>query len=341
MGALEASYTLKLSENGDDVEGAGQITRECDLKHQILSASSSPDFWMKEFDEALQILEAPVADSIIGATNFLFKEVAKNYKVVFSGEGADELLGGYVHYALLRKIEFLEKFPFAARSILRAGMGIVWSIAKSISPYPGQFGILEREKLKRFLIEPDPKLAYHELVSLFHYKNNLDFNGPTRLSLRGAQQFDLIHWLPNYTLRRVDFISASYGLEVRVPYLDHRLVELVLSSPSRYLMGRHGDKSPLREAHYKNYSKQMIWKNPKTPFLISAKDTNSSLMRDAMIANLENPADPTGTIRQLVMENNLLQLLKENRVLSPLESKMVFSAYLTARWFSIQNEHSR
>ncbi len=338
-GALSECYTLELLENNVDVNGAQKIAARANLSHNILNTSEKgEDFWPKHWDLALLNLDSPVTDTIIGPTSYLFSQISEKYQVVLSGEGADELLAGYVHYALLKKLLWLKNLGHLSSALAAKFLSLFWSVVKGLSPYPGKFGQVELEKLKLFLKTQNPAKAYEVLISIGAGHPYFLKERPEDLSLKAAQVFDLAHWLPNYTLRRLDSLSSCYGVEARVPYLDHRLVELVMNSPSAYLDSKMGDKAPLRRAHYKNFKDYNIWKNPKTPFVLSNRDTFTKGSKEIIRACLLETKSQSKTLSEFVAENKLVSMLEGGKDLSPLETKAIFSAYFTARWLKIQSE---
>ena len=62
------------------------------------------------YDETIEAFDNPITDLVIFPTNFLMKNVSKEVKVAFSGEGADEIFGGYYYFDLIKKIKLLKKF---------------------------------------------------------------------------------------------------------------------------------------------------------------------------------------------------------------------------------------
>lgn len=339
LGKINESYTLELEDNRIDVDGARSIAQGAGIHSNIISARTQDEnFWPELWDQALARLEVPVVDTIIGPTHLLFENIAKKYSVALSGEGADELLAGYVHFALLRKLHWLKEMGKLPSHLASLAIAPLWKVLKAVSPYPGRFGIKERIKLQRFLKESNPTRAYEILISIGGNQGNLIKEGPDNFQVGHAQLFDLKHWLPQYTLRRLDSLSASHGVEARVPYLDHRLVEHVFSCSGSFLDGPLGDKSPLRYAHYKKYKDYNVWKTPKTPFLLSPKDYFNATVKALMLEEIQRAMKTSEAIQLFCVRNEVVALFDQSETLSPLESKVLFSAYLTARWMKIQSE---
>ena len=129
----------------------------------------------KIFDETIEAFDNPITDSVIFPTNFLMKETAKKVKVAFSGEGADEIFGGYYHFSLLRYVELLKKFSMT---------GLIGNI---ISMLPNNF-----------------------INLFFQYQGKLGQEGKIRLETSLKSNFntntdfsDLISVFSNYDLNRL------------------------------------------------------------------------------------------------------------------------------------------
>lgn len=342
LGKIEESYTLELEDNDVDVLGAKKIAAQAGFKARIVSTSGQREnFWPEVWDRALGHLDVPVVDTIIGPTQLLFENISKKYSVALSGEGADELLAGYVHFALVKKVQWLKEMGEIPSRLAAFFATSIWKILKQLTPYPGKFATRERLKLQSFLKETNPSRAYEILISMGVGKRFDLKDGPRDHQLRSAQLYDLTHWLPQYTLRRLDSLSASHGVEARVPYLDHRLVEHILSAPSSILDGRLGDKSPLRYAHQRRFKDYNIWKVPKTPFVLAPRDYFNVAVKDQVLKEILSAMNTSQAISDFSRANGLVELLKREQTISPLESKALFGAYLTARWMKIQSEQTR
>ena len=199
-------------------------------------------------------LDEPIADYAAIPT-FLLSEFARRHvKVVLTGEGADELFAGYPYYRFASLLRHYERLPGGARRLL------------------GALGPLTPPKIAKALEAGglDPAAGYRRLKAVFrpHEIDRLlaPALGATRNGHDGLELFralfhrgerldplnryllaDLSTWLPEDLLMKVDKMSMSVGLEARVPFLDHRLVELVAGMPSHLKWGRE-PKHLLRRA---------------------------------------------------------------------------------------------
>ncbi len=206
----------------------------------------------------------PTADSSAIPT-FIVARLARNYvKVVLSGDGGDECFAGYSHFGWARQIDRLYAFPYGLRrlasDILRTAA--TWS------------GLGEHDRLRQTINALEVSLAQRHLVPLeiIRLNSNTEMVNllapdwwPDECALDGdlcrflsdsaqldpvaqAQRFAFRYYLPDAYLSKVDRMSMANALEVRVPLLDHRLVEFSLSLPGTMHWRNGTGKQLLRKA---------------------------------------------------------------------------------------------
>jgi asparagine synthase (glutamine-hydrolysing) len=186
----------------------------------------------------------------------LAKSTGAKVKVVLTGEGADELLGGYRWYhgeRLLRPLAFL---PRPVRWMLQGG----------------PIGSALRPRTSRLLLAtPTMDLQrFHAMVAPEHWQEGLGLISPQVLDAAGEpdweprpapppefaswhpfcqlQYYDLCMRMPNFVIRDLDRSSMAYSVEARVPFLDHEIVELCSRIPPRFKMRWLQEKYILRRA---------------------------------------------------------------------------------------------
>jgi asparagine synthase (glutamine-hydrolysing) len=194
------------------------------------------DAFNKIFDETIEAFDNPITDSVIFPTNFLMKEVAKKVKVAFSGEGADEIFGGYYHFSLLRYVELLKKFSMT---------GLIGNIISMLPnnfinlffQYQGRLGQEGKIRLETSLKSNfNTNSDFNDLISVFsnydlnrllrpEFKENLNYE-KNEFSKKDIILENFNKWLPNYTLYKTDQLSMHNSLEVRVPYLNNQFYDL-------------------------------------------------------------------------------------------------------------------
>jgi asparagine synthase (glutamine-hydrolysing) len=220
-------------------------------------------------------LDEPIGDSIVIPTYRLAKAAGTEVKVVTSGEGADEVWGGYIHHLTLNMMSTLDRWlPKGwSRPLGALAERVPAGLLDRFFPYPTALGEQGRKIFSRFLREhssdkqeedylmlaslyrPDEKQRLYtpafqqslqSSVSLSAWLHN--YFPADRGALANAMALDMKNWLPNYTLLKQDKLGFAHGLEVRVPYLDHRIVEFSLRQPESFKLKGLITKRLLRHA---------------------------------------------------------------------------------------------
>ncbi|KJE36026.1 asparagine synthase [Thalassospira sp. HJ] len=196
----------------DERELARDVAKACNANHVEVMFSES-DFWQL-LPEVAARMDDPAADYAILPTYKLAKEAARDFKVVLSGEGGDELFGGYGRYRSVMRPLLLggrvmrSKGTFDKIDVLRPGVLEGWrdGIAASES---------REARGKR-----------------------------SRLSI--AQAVDCSDWLPNDLLLKLDRMLMAHGLEGRTPFLDPVVAEFAYQLPDRLKVRKGVGKFLLR-----------------------------------------------------------------------------------------------
>ena len=275
--------------------------------------SSEKDFLL--LPKIIQSLEEPLGDSIIIPTYKLMEQVSHKHKVALSGEGADELIGGYVHHWLfycLKKFRYLTSFPI--ENCLPSSM------LNFLFPYPGAF---KKNRLKKFFNQLRSKglKRYLEMISLFDEEEikNLfpglleesDFSPelyPDIFNIKDLISFDLKHWLPNYNLLRIDKLSMEHSLELRVPYLNLDFVNSCLRLPEKDILSLFIRKKMLRRFAYKEslLNFKTTYRR-KHPFTLKTAKTYKKEYRDFVRDHLDDSFRKTWNINPKALDQWLNQ----------------------------------
>lgn len=235
----------------DESVRAATIARHLNVDHHIIELRE------KDIDEKLHsILEAfdePFADSSAILVNILCENARKTVKVALSGDGADEIMGGYnKHRALLQSID--NNFTNA---VIRASSGLLKHIPESRNNRA--FNYLRKAKKYstglnknfteryKFWAGFTPSNVVDQLLRNSVVANIPDIE-PDETNFNSVLKADVELVLPNDMLYKVDLMSMNHSLEARVPYLDHRLVDFLFTLPSEYKINAKGGKIILRNA---------------------------------------------------------------------------------------------
>jgi len=222
--------------------------------------------------------EEPTADSSMLPFYYLAEMTREKVTVALSGDGADEILAGYETYQAFGAAQLYRLIPVAIRRRV---------IRPMVDRLPTSYAKVSLDfKLKRFVrgaeLDSEAGHAYWRMIFDEAAKSEL-YTRDVRHALNGANTFDLYRaafahtdathpldrmlyvdtrfYLPNDMLVKVDRMTMAHSLEARVPFLDHRLVELVASLPPRFkLKGRRVGKYLLKAAMHRHLPEASLWR---------------------------------------------------------------------------------
>jgi asparagine synthase (glutamine-hydrolysing) len=240
--------------------------------------------------------DEPCADAGALPVWFLSRMTRQQVTVALSGEGADELFGGYQTYLANRYARVLRLAPAATRRALLGALRL-WPASNE------KIGLDYKVKrmLEGSLLEPhDAHLYWNGTFSLEQKEGLTEANGhiaPRRLfdALPGGGQgsgainkflwLDQLHYLPDDILNKCDRMSMAHALEVRPPFLDHRIVEFAARLPESLKVRGSRLKYVLRELMTDKLSPAVL-NRPKQGFDIPAHDWFRTSLRPLLAETL-------------------------------------------------------
>jgi len=282
------AYTFDMGGSTSEVRNAEVISRRYGARHVVVNANR--DDFVDTFVKAIQCMDLPVGDAIIAPTYQLLGEVRKERKVVLTGEGADELMAGYVHIGPLKLLGSLASMGIPARSLAAVIRCVPWRVLNHFFAYDAVLGRSGKRKVIEIVNHSRrPELALAHATSVFgsdqvemgtYLSSALPHSPIDDLSLSSLIDWGFSSWLPNQILNKMDQLSMAHGVEARVPFVDVDLYERVTSLESSMLLSRRGNKRILRETLKKwGYQEHQ---RPKQAFF--------QPMTDQHIADLERVA---------------------------------------------------
>jgi len=296
------------------------------------------------FDKLMFHMDDPIGDFSIFPTFLISQHARNSVKVALSGDGGDELFGGYETYQADQKAKRLAWVPWF---FMRHG---IFPLIDAVPPGAAKKGLVN--KMKRFVegLHHDPKMSHarwrlflgstmrgilfkeevhsslvtpveHHIVALSGLASHRD---PINRSL----YVDLKSYLCDNCLVKVDRMSMAVSLETRVPYLDRDLVELAFSIPGRWKVNAHQTKILLKSIAARHVPRECVYR-PKEGFSIPIKHWLRGNLRPLM-EDLLNPKtmDQEGLFRpqtiQRLKEEHLAARANHSHILWSL---MVFQAW--------------
>lgn len=222
--------------------------------------------FISEYDE-------PFFDSSAFPTMAVSKLARQHVTVSLSGDGGDELFGGYHYYQIAKALNPFFKMPFALRKFISLLVRTMPSHQlKLLSGALRQPDNIHAFAFIRSIAKDFNRVMLPEVIARTKSVSDLflstaeGFPGGLHASEQGMR-FDAFHTLPDDYLQKVDVASMAFSLESREPLLDHELVEWAMKLPLTWKL-RHGDnKYLLRRLAYR-YVPQKILDRPKQGFRV-------------------------------------------------------------------------
>lgn len=264
---------------------------------------------------------------------FLAKNARRYVKVVLSGEGADELFGGYPMYLAGGHFDhYSHKVPRPVRKVLCTVAkhcpnfkGKNFLVRGAMEPYQRfmranyVFQSAERQKfLKRPIASKVPE-EYSKRY--FNEVSNLD--EPTQL-----QYVDMHTWMIYDILLKADRMSMANSLELRVPFLDKKMLELSTRIPSRYRAANETTKIALRGAAIKQLPERTANKK-KLGFPVPLNDW----LREDKYYNKVKAAFQSDIAEKFFVTSELMKLLDDHKSGKALNMQKIWSFYTFILWY--------
>lgn len=293
----------------------------------------SADEFFDAVSEIQYYMDEPLPNPSEIPLYFLAKNARRYVKVVLSGEGADELFGGYPMYLAGGHFDhYSHKVPRPVRKVLGTVAkhcpnfkGKNFLVRGAMEPYQRfmranyVFQSAERQKfLKRPIASKVPE-EYSKRY--FNEVSNLD--EPTQL-----QYVDMHTWMIYDILLKADRMSMANSLELRVPFLDKKMLELSTRIPSRYRAANETTKIALRGAAIKQLPERTANKK-KLGFPVPLNDW----LREDKYYNKVKAAFQSDIAEKFFVTSELMKLLDDHKSGKALNMQKIWSFYTFILWY--------
>ena len=264
---------------------------------------------------------------------FLAKNARRYVKVVLSGEGADELFGGYPMYLAGGHFDhYSHKVPRPVRKVLGTVAkhcpnfkGKNFLVRGAMEPYQRFMRanyVFQSAERQKFLKRPiASKVAEEYSKRYFDEVSNLD--EPTQL-----QYVDMHTWMIYDILLKADRMSMANSLELRVPFLDKKMLELSTRIPSRYRAANETTKIALRGAAIKQLPERTANKK-KLGFPVPLNDW----LREDKYYNKVKAAFQSDIAEKFFVTSELMKLLDDHKSGKALNMQKIWSFYTFILWY--------
>jgi asparagine synthase (glutamine-hydrolysing) len=272
------TFTIGFEEdnNTNEFDNATKVSNYYNTEHYEIDISAEKA--IKAIPKVIYYLEEPIADATTIPTYFLSKFASKHVKSVLSGEGADEVFRGYVYYDNMKYLKKIKQFPLLIQKRVSSIIKIMpEEVLNSFFKYPDGIGKEGKVRLLRLLShnKSDSEI-YDNLISLYTNDDskkilleNYGFANNEKKKKYGTIYYeifykDMMTWLPDYILPRVDKMTMANSLECRVPFLDNKMVDYISKIN---ITEAYNNKFLLRETMKKKLPSYILGKQ-KFPFYI-------------------------------------------------------------------------
>ena len=246
------TFTAAFEREGySEADVAAETAARIGVKHLVRTVE--PDELTAELPLIVWYLDDPVADPALVPLWFIAREARRHVKVVLSGEGADELFGGYTIYREPLSLAPFEKVPGALRGLLgRAsaqlpegmrGKDLLRRGALALEQrYYGNARIFRDDQLAGVLRQYDPHRSHTDITAPF-YAESAGWDPVSRM-----QHVDLFTWLRGDILVKADKVTMANSLELRVPFLDPEVFAVASGLTLEHKLAAGTTKYALRKA---------------------------------------------------------------------------------------------
>ncbi|MBI5065269.1 asparagine synthase (glutamine-hydrolyzing) [Candidatus Woesearchaeota archaeon] len=300
------TYALAFEEGEkvNELPRANKIAKKFNTKHtEFLIGPDTVDVLSK----LLWHLDEPMADPAIIPLYFLAKNSRSHVKTVITGDGGDEVFGGYDYYKIFNHLNTISKIPFSKNicsSLLKVAPNfLLKKIHKNSSDmdrnaiirrinyvlnniknknyfkaYTSLVGIIADNERKKLLKEEYFEELPEEFNQYFIRPNNL---------LNKFLYYDQNVLLPDSYLNKTDRMTMAVGLEAREPLLDYRLLEFSYRIPPKYKVSLGQTKYIFRTAMKGRLPKDLLWRQ-KQGFQVPVENWIKNMLDEQRSSILQN-----------------------------------------------------
>ena len=314
---------------------AAELAKEVGIEHHV-HIIGEEEYW-EALPKVQYYLDQPLADPSCVALYFVSKLAAEKVKVVLSGEGADELFGGYRIYheptslrGYQRLPRFLRKaaaavvsaipFDFKGKSFLIRGSK---TIEERFIGNANMFTQKEKAKLLRNIPATDPTALTKE-----YYDRCRGLDDVTRM-----QYLDINRWMVGDILLKADRMSMAHSLELRVPFLDKEVFEVASRIPVKHRVAAGTTKYAMRLAAERHVPESAATK-PKLGFPVPIR----VWLREDAYYNKVKAAFESPAARQYFHTGELLRLLEQHKAGKKDNSRKIWTVYMFLVWYGVYFE---
>lgn len=329
----QKSFTVGFNYNKyNEIDYAKELAEEIGQDHYFKKITDD-EFW-NIVPTVQYYMDQPHADPSCVALYYVCNIASEHVKVVLSGEGADELFGGYRIYHepySLRYSKFLPRFMWKGiAGILNAmpmnfpGKSYANRASKTLEQrFIGNANLFSDKEKRKILRNTEGMLKPEEITKPF-YDDTKGLDDVTRM-----QYIDINLWMIGDILLKADRMSMANSLELRVPFLDKEVWELARTIPTKYKVTKDGrTKVAMRAAALKNMPEKVASRK-KLGFPVPTREW----LKQEKYYNIVKTEFESETAKKYFVTEELIKLLNEHYQLKKDNSRKIWTVYVFLIWY--------
>ncbi len=333
---VDKTFTVGFASNdGDRYNEIGFAKRFAEtIGVENISKVITPDEYWSSLSKIQYHMDEPLADPAAIALYFVSKLASEHVKVVMSGEGADELFGGYRIYQEPITLTAYDKLPFAVRRVISKicehlpqvhGINYLVRRGKTIEErYIGNASIFSKKERDSLLKSDVAKnVSEPKILCDKFYDEVVGKDDITKM-----QYLDINMWLMGDILLKADKTSMANSLELRVPFLDKKVMELAQTLPLDCRVNTKTTKLALRHAAEKTLPAVTAQKD-KLGFPVPIREW----LREEKYYNTVKTAFTSETAEKYFDTAKLVKLLDTHKLGKADLSRKIYTVYTFLVWY--------
>lgn len=320
------------AQNFSEIDNAAELSKELGIEN--INEVLDPDRCFKQLGEIQYMMDEPHSNPSIVPLYFLSELARKYVTVVLSGEGADELFGGYAEYEETPSMQKYKKVPSVIRRpiaeisqklpnfrgknfLIKGGLPVE-------ETFIGQAKIFEEEEALQILNSQYKKGPTVQDIVMPIYKKVRNQDDVTK-----KQILDLNLWLVDDILLKADKMSMAHSIELRVPFLDKEVMKVASTIPTRYRVNRIGTKYAFRLAS-KNSLPDEWAERKKIGFPVPIR---LWLKEEKYYSQIKTKFE-SETARRFFNQYEILKLLNDHYEGRANNQRKIWTIYMFLLWYS-------
>ncbi|MDA2236080.1 asparagine synthase (glutamine-hydrolyzing) [Bacillus cereus] len=299
----------------------------------------TPQEFMNEFPKIMWHMDDPLADPAAVPLYFVAKEARKHVTVVLSGEGSDELFGGYNIYREPNSLKMFSYIPTSGRTVLKALSGVLKEgfkgksfLERGCTPieerYYGNAKIFREEEKIKLIKSYNESVNYKDVTKPL-YNEIKDYDDVSKM-----QYIDMYTWLRGDILLKADKMSTAHSLELRVPFLDKEVFDVASKIPTELKIANRTTKAILREA-VRDIVPDHVLDRKKLGFPVPIRHWLKDEMYDWALNIIKE-----SKTEHLIDKKYVLNLLEAHRTDKGDHSRKIWTVLIFMVWHQIYIEHT-